>query len=198
MKSRLLGAVCACVFASAISIANASIVNPSFENDLTGWTPIYDTNFIEDTNSSFATEGVSNGRIFSIHLDPFSEGDKGGLRQTVDFTGIEFFTFDAQLLTFPGGSWDSTFGASAYIGSTLIWSSDVGGTYLDIITDTTGITGIQNLEFRLTSLSSQRVRSQWFLFDNLRISQVPVPAAVWLFGSGLLSLIGMARRKNAV
>ena len=26
---------------------------------------------------------------------------------------------------------------------------------------------------------------------------VPVPAAVWLFGSGLLGLIGMARRKKA-
>ena len=26
---------------------------------------------------------------------------------------------------------------------------------------------------------------------------VPVPAAVWLFGSGLLGLIGVARRKKA-
>jgi hypothetical protein len=25
---------------------------------------------------------------------------------------------------------------------------------------------------------------------------VPVPAAVWLFGSGLLSLVGIARRKK--
>ena len=29
------------------------------------------------------------------------------------------------------------------------------------------------------------------------ISAVPVPAAVWLFGSGLLGLIGIARRKSA-
>jgi hypothetical protein len=28
-------------------------------------------------------------------------------------------------------------------------------------------------------------------------SAVPVPAAVWLFGSGLLGLVGMARRKKA-
>ena len=27
------------------------------------------------------------------------------------------------------------------------------------------------------------------------ISAVPVPAAVWLFGSGLIGLIGVARRK---
>ena len=30
------------------------------------------------------------------------------------------------------------------------------------------------------------------------IPEVPVPPAVWLFGSGLLGLVGVARRKNAV
>ncbi|MGV7235663.1 MAG: VPLPA-CTERM sorting domain-containing protein [Nitrosomonadaceae bacterium] len=30
------------------------------------------------------------------------------------------------------------------------------------------------------------------------VSSVPIPAAVWLFGSGLLGLVGMARRKKAV
>lgn len=37
-----------------------------------------------------------------------------------------------------------------------------------------------------------------FLVDNLvlnEISQVPVPAAAWLFGSGLVGLVGLARRK---
>ena len=29
------------------------------------------------------------------------------------------------------------------------------------------------------------------------VSAVPVPAAVWLFGSGLIGLIGIARRKKA-
>lgn len=33
--------------------------------------------------------------------------------------------------------------------------------------------------------------------DIINTSVVPVPAAVWLFGSGLLGLIGMARRKKA-
>ena len=33
--------------------------------------------------------------------------------------------------------------------------------------------------------------------DFTLVSQVPVPAAVWLFGSGLLGLVGMARRKKA-
>ena len=33
-------------------------------------------------------------------------------------------------------------------------------------------------------------------WDNMEISAVPVPAAVWLFGSGLIGLVGFARRKN--
>ncbi len=32
---------------------------------------------------------------------------------------------------------------------------------------------------------------------NMSIQTVPVPAAVWLFGSGLLGLVGIARRRTA-
>jgi hypothetical protein len=41
------------------------------------------------------------------------------------------------------------------------------------------------------------------IFDGKAVSHVdaygvvPVPAAVWLFGSGLLGLVGIARRKSA-
>ena len=33
--------------------------------------------------------------------------------------------------------------------------------------------------------------------DVAALSSVPVPAAVWLFGSGLFGLLGFARRKKA-
>ena len=32
---------------------------------------------------------------------------------------------------------------------------------------------------------------------DFAVATVPVPAAVWLFGSGLLGLVGVARRKKA-
>lgn len=35
-----------------------------------------------------------------------------------------------------------------------------------------------------------------FRVDTVNVSTVPVPAAVWLFGSGLLGLFGLARRKR--
>jgi len=33
--------------------------------------------------------------------------------------------------------------------------------------------------------------------DNFKLNAVPVPAAAWLFGSGLLGMFGMARRKTS-
>ena len=32
---------------------------------------------------------------------------------------------------------------------------------------------------------------------TMTVNPVPIPAAVWLFGSGLIGLIGIARRKKA-
>jgi hypothetical protein len=39
-------------------------------------------------------------------------------------------------------------------------------------------------------------KSRIFRTTGLAITSIPVPAAVWLFGSGLLGLIGVARRKT--
>jgi hypothetical protein len=39
---------------------------------------------------------------------------------------------------------------------------------------------------------------KYFSIDNLNFDKiVPAPAAVWLIGSGLIGLIGVARRKKA-
>ena len=35
------------------------------------------------------------------------------------------------------------------------------------------------------------------IVDNVWVNAVPIPAAMWLFGSGLLGLVGIARRKKA-
>lgn len=39
--------------------------------------------------------------------------------------------------------------------------------------------------------------SEYYLYLSGTVSSVPVPAAVWLFGSGLIGLVGMARPKKA-
>ena len=48
-------------------------------------------------------------------------------------------------------------------------------------------TGIENIQFN----------DGLFLTSEIPLTTVPVPAAVWLFGSGLVGLIGIARRKKS-
>ena len=55
-----------------------------------------------------------------------------------------------------------------------------------------------NLSFGFVATATGNNGSGVF-YDNLefaQVSQVPVPAAVWLFSSGLIGLIGVARRKK--
>lgn len=39
------------------------------------------------------------------------------------------------------------------------------------------------------------IQYTYFNFDNISLTLVPIPSAVWLFGSGLIGLVGVARRK---
>jgi hypothetical protein len=50
--------------------------------------------------------------------------------------------------------------------------------------------GFQDYDLKPNGLSAWAVQS-----GDVSAARVPVPAAVWLFGSGLLGLIGVARRK---
>ena len=54
----------------------------------------------------------------------------------------------------------------------------------------------QRLQFGFSTLTGNDVPSGNF-YDNVNLSAVPVPAAVWLFGSGLIGLIGIARRNKS-
>ena len=48
------------------------------------------------------------------------------------------------------------------------------------------------------SFKSKDYQSPWVGSFLVRPSEVPIPAAAWLFGSGLIGLIGLARRKVRV
>lgn len=57
--------------------------------------------------------------------------------------------------------------------------------------------GFEDIVFDEIRLSIAHASNNAFTLDNLEyVSVIPVPAAVWLFGSGLLGLIGLARRKG--
>ncbi len=66
-------------------------------------------------------------------------------------------------------------------------------------TDLSSLGSVYALEFSLTSsdvgMFGMNTPAYFAVDDLTTVSAVPVPAAVWLFGSGLLGLIGMARRR---
>jgi len=101
-----------------------------------------------------------------------------------------------------------------YLGSTtnLLWETFVGTTSMgfgDLVldkgttvgwTDTSGFTSIRVAAHGENIVAFGELQA--IALDNLNIdttlATVPVPAAVWLFSSGVIGLIGVARRKSRV
>ena len=66
----------------------------------------------------------------------------------------------------------------------------IGGAHIEVVN---GLGNDQGALFVTGSISSFAIGGQELWIDNVEFL-VPVPAAVWLFGSGIIGLIGVARR----
>ncbi len=138
-------------------------------------------------------------------LNPNAYGLTAG--ETITATG----TFTANLGTI--GSETGTVSFATGSGNTM--SIDLNGTFLFASSDDGYGTGLgpsltfssgSLMDFDFQKTSSPAFNSSFVYFDdygslfgewtNASLTVVPVPAAVWLFGSGLLGLIGIARRKK--
>ncbi len=110
---------------------------------------------------------------------------KAGSTQTI---GMTFDSNISDISGFLGDGLSVEWTISAYLDNLLISDTTV-----------TNLAG-EYIEFSLASLTADYVTvsslSKVGVMDDLSFtSAVPVPAAVWLFGSGLIGLIGIARRK---
>ena len=160
------------------------------------------------TVSAFVGEADVTGMYFNLasSLDPTSlafarTGGSGPTEgQTDIFTGPDAFRADGDgfydiLFDFPPppGNNNGRFNAGE-----------------DLVYDITGIAALTANDFNVFStpgpgtgnpgpyLSVARFQSTDFDQSGSDwVGVVPVPAAVWLFGSGLLGLVGVARRKRA-
>jgi hypothetical protein len=106
--------------------------------------------------------------------------------------GTSDFTFDGlwakKSRTAPdSGGEDSLFGfISGYNDDNLVWKIATGlnGSY-EYYGAQAGMIDELRLDF-----------GNYFLVDDLELNAVPVPAAAWLFGTGLIALSGVARRRS--
>lgn len=199
-KSRLMGAVCACISILCFHPAHAvSIVGDIAFGTATGasWAPA----------DNLLNTGVS---ITTLNADgvKFSDGnnaspiDEGVVTNAFgDYAGtlgifVDFNDFVFNPLTPNTPLWAFTSGMTNYSFSMSVISI-VSQTSNTISLEGTGIASVTGFDdtsgvFSLTLNQN----GQAFSFSS-SASVVPVPTAVWLFGSGLLGLVGIARRKKA-
>ena len=152
------------------------------------------------TNSAVLSSGISGIGMLTVD---------GDLQQTIDGTltielgglliGTEYDVLDVMGTATLGGTLD------------VDWFDLGGGLFDASLGDSFDILSAEAFvgEFDLLSLAVLGEGLNWkmdYLFDEIGttdiarltvVSSVPVPAAVWLFGSGLIGLIGVARRKKA-
>ena len=217
-KSRLLGAVCAVLFTFITVSANASLVGrlPSTPGG-TDYQAAYDTVLDITWTTDAALSGIGNwdnrvgwadglGDANYLGFDDWrlasmsvAAGLPTGTTSTVVDcnTATELACRDNELgymfsHNMGGSSFDSKTGNQTVDGVLLTdvqpsyWSGTGSGSFGAWGFGFSG--GFQN------NLSKNRDFPYGWA---VRAGDVPIPAALWLFGSGLLGLIGMARRKKA-
>lgn len=186
-KSRLLGAVCAC------SLSLASFILASNASSATVWAPTNeDTDFIQLEFLGLTTNGGS--------LTLFDEDDFGGNALDIGSSGGEV------RFTSSGSDWTAQF---------FDVNNTPGGT-ITLVGDTNFVLGMkwEDGDYWADSTWSLESSPDTYLitFTGLDVPNspdigqtlavdvtvVPIPAAVWLFGSGLIGLAGIARRSKTV
>ncbi len=210
-KSRLIGTVCATAFSfiAAPMAANAAIID--FE-DIS--IPASSISGPSQTSGgySFVNTTTTNDDILAVRLSSACAGGcvDNGTQYLAVFNSDQTGPFEVEMTRNGGGLFDLL---SFDFASLFKFVPASGTEVLDVIaTAPGGVTVSQRFnydnigdEFQIAMLGSQFSGLQSVLFssqfifpayDNIEVSAVPIPAAVWLFGSGLLGLVGIARRKK--
>ena len=204
--------------AASTRVLAVTVVNPGF-NDLTGWitandatlahpggtapwswnTPVVVGTSVNSTETILPTEGTGLGITYA-GADSFT--------QTVNIltAGDYVFSVDANAVT--GTSSISGLGDFPLIdGRFQLFGGSASSPDMTVVTTN----GWENFSWTTTlsaglldiGLSNTLSRVYSITYDNYSITavngvpEVPVPAAVWLFGTALIGLVGFSKRRKA-
>ena len=188
IKSRLLGAVYAVLLtAIPFSTVHAITVQVEFSGDFT------------DNTGDFATPGVISpvGLISGLFRYEATAIDAAPSSSAVDYVDLEIFGF---AYTTDNFITDYLAGLMEFCAGEPLQGACGIGPRLDrfaIKWDWDGGTPrLLDMKYSVASINDYWILDLDTADYSLSITAVPVPAAVWLFGSGLLGLAGIARRKQ--
>jgi hypothetical protein len=203
-KSRLLGSICACIFA-VISIPAEAVVI-----DFEGFLPD-DSAYIASPQDwdgfRFESVGPSFGTYTDGSIDPAQLASNGTTRlgvfgdssqrdsmmlSRIDGEGFILNSFDTAFRVDCCGTGNAGLDVlvTTVLGPSFLHHYALATTWQTITLPT------YSLEME-SILFTQTGQNLWgFAVDNVIINAVPIPAAVWLFGSGLVGLVAMSRRKK--
>jgi hypothetical protein len=163
-------------------------------------------------SASTPTGRRATGAALAVTSSPDSSPVTNNSQSKISGTEIAGTGLDADINTLNQGTFDShngtnqgVIGTSASVGQLIDWYSTgvnvVGaiGTSLELF----GISGNGRssgvaLSYDLGKLSFDGNTLTFTANTGGVAPPVPLPAAAWLFGSGLLGLLGIGRRRNAV
>jgi len=185
--------VCACAASLGISSANASIIISIIESG----------GNVEASYSGSIDLGATTGRNGTAAAGGFNgyQPNIGAIGFTSDLSTT--YTIDLSLWTVFGtggiGRWDTSSGDALELFSNPTLGVPLGYTSGTNISGSATKNGSSFSSIGFTPGSYVSTFSNGSITDSItvNIGVVPIPAALWLFGSGLLGLIGMARHKKA-
>jgi len=183
MKINVLPKALAIAIAS-ISSASAATYSVNFESLVGSYSePLAVTNFL--------TISFNGGGVLIEPEDLFGNP----VASITGFDNIPYsFIFDTSIVDVSsvsvGGISNNVPVTIDGFGSILDTSIDTTNSWTEI-SDISAIGSISQIDITLLESS---ITSFQFEYEN--VAAVPVPAAVWLFGSGLIGLVGVARRKQ--
>ena len=146
----------------------------------------HDIRVINSTNPSYVGTGYANGTVSGDYV-AWNYAAKTPVQ--IDLVGLGTFEFNGAYFT---SAWsDQQISFEGYNDGSLVYSSS------SYSLNTTDPLWIELNWSEIDSLViSSGAESQWAM-DNFTSTIVPIPAAVWLFGTGL-GLLGWMRRKQTV
>ena len=182
--------------------------NPGSALQVTYSIPTHSSTFFTSEyilNTSFLYDPGTQGAIQSIDYngDTYVESSTGTLTGRVDplilFQGGNYYLHQAPLATVNGAWLTASANGLQATDFSLVTNLLTFATNTSSHPDFTS--GVIQFGAATGTVTTGTVAVNWDIRrDNLSytVNAVPVPPALWLFGSGLLGLIGMARHKKAV